>query len=529
MAAKETNSYGRDWHASGMPETPARGQLKLELDVDVCVVGGGLAGLTVALETARRGWSVVVLEARRVAWNASGANTGFVRPGFAADVQALIDKAGHEQARTLWSYSEAGVEYVRRRAGEMPGVELEELGWLHVSKTGDGRLEAHAELLAREFGAVTEYWSAERVQARLRSPRYFDGIFFPHAFNINPLRYALGLASAAEAAGARIFEETPVLALDPAGVRKRITTPSARLRAGHVVLAGNVHIGGLMPDLADALVPVSNYVVVTAPLGQELHDAVGFGGSVSDTELVDGHYRVVPGDRLMWSGRCTVRERAPQVHARSIVADIARTYPQLRNVEAEFAWTGTSGNTVHRMPQIGELLPGVWLLSGFGAHGINTTAMGGELVARAIVEGNQTWRAFLPFELVWAGGRLGRAAVQTHYWYYRTREHIEGAMARRRRDAHIQAEARALAEAQAWSAEPELLPDADLPAEVSSGDAPAKPRKRQRRKAKPDVTAAEQSPAEQPSAQDPSPVQPPAEQPAAEQQTAEQSPDRGPT
>jgi hypothetical protein len=104
---------------------------------------------------------------------------------------------------------------------------------------------------------------------------------------------------------------------------------------------------------------------------------------------------------------------------RALTADIAKTSPRLGNVEVDYAWVGTLGNTVHRMPQIGELGPGVWLASGFGGHGLNTTAMAGNLIARAVVAGDQTWRNFTPFELVWAGGMFGRAVVQTRVWLRR--------------------------------------------------------------------------------------------------------------
>ena len=259
----------------------------------------------------------------------------------------------------------------------------------------------------------------------------------PGAFSINPLNYALGLAAAAEAAGARIFEETPALEIDPAGVRKRITTPSARVRAGHVVLAGNVHIGALMPDLANTLVPISAYSIVTQPLGERLRDAISFRGAVTDNDHRGSHHRVVDGDRLLWSDRCTVWERNPRRYVRTLLASIRRTYPQLGKIEAEYAWSGTLGATVHRMPQIGELSPGVWLLSGFGGLGIATTAMGGDLVARAILDGGQTWRLFQPFDLVWAGGRLGRAAVQTAYWYQRARERAKAFLWRRAHPVHL--------------------------------------------------------------------------------------------
>jgi glycine/D-amino acid oxidase-like deaminating enzyme len=249
---------------------------------------------------------------------------------------------------------------------------------------------------------------------------------------MHPLNYAQGLAAAAEAAGARIFESTPALEIDPAGVRKRITTPSARVRARHVVLAGNVDIGGLMPKLARTLIPISTYVLVTKPLGDAVHAAIDFRGSVSDTELANNHYRIVGGDRLMWSGRSTVWRGEPRRYARGLLRDLARTFPQLAGAEIDHAWCGTLGNAVHRMPQIGELSPGLWLLGGFGGHGINTSAMAGEIVARGIVENDQTWRLFAPFELIWAGGALGRAVTQAYASSFSMRERWDSWRARAR-------------------------------------------------------------------------------------------------
>jgi glycine/D-amino acid oxidase-like deaminating enzyme len=417
-----------------MLETQPRAKLTVDLDVDVCVIGAGLAGLTAALEVARRGHSVVMLEAQRIAWNASGRNTGFVLPGYAADPQSIIARVGLEQAKALWALSEAGFDYVRKTCRELPGVQASEGGWLNVSKVdNDAEIAASAGLLAKEFGAAVEAWPAERVRETLKSPLYFSAIHYPKAFSIHTLNYALGLATAAEAAGVRIFEETPATQVDPHGVRKRIDTPNARVRASHVVLAGNVYSARIMSWLAHTLVPISTYVITTARLGEQLREAIAYPGAVSDTELADNHYRVVGGDRLMWSGRSTTWRGDPQRNARALVSDIRRAYPQLGEIKVDYAWTGVLGNTVHRMPQIGEVSPGFWLLSGFGGHGLNTTAMGGELIARAIVENDLTWRQFLPFELVWAGGLLGRAAVQVHYWGYRQRERFEAQMAQKRR------------------------------------------------------------------------------------------------
>jgi glycine/D-amino acid oxidase-like deaminating enzyme len=418
----EHNSTAGTWYAATRVSAPERPQLAFDLDVDVCVVGAGLAGLTVAREVARRGWSVAVLEASRVAWAASGRNTGFVLPGFQQDVGDMIERIGLDHTKELWALSEQGLAYVRRAIAEigMAGVNPVD-GWLHVSKTDDSGTESRAYVeRLRWIGGEVEAWPTERVRELLPNPRYFSAVHYPTAFHIHPLNYALGLAAAAEAAGARIFEHTPAISIDPTGVRKRIVTPHARLRAPHVVLAGNVHLGALLPELAATLIPVNTFVMVSEPIGPQLSEVIRYRGAVSDTNRADNHYRIVgdrkTGERLQWSGRMRVWQANPRFFARALVGDIRRAFPDLGPVEVAHLWRGTLGRSVHRMPQIGELEPGQWVASGFGGHGLNTTAMAGELIARAIVEKDDTWRLFAPYELVWAGGLAGRALAQTLYW-----------------------------------------------------------------------------------------------------------------
>jgi gamma-glutamylputrescine oxidase len=424
-----TSAYASSWYAATKVDAPLRPPVTVDLDVDVCVIGGGLAGLTTAREVARGGWSVALVEAGRIAAEASGRNSGFVLPGFAAAPDSIIGRVGFNRAKDLWMLSQSGLDYVRNAIVDdaMPGVDPQN-GWLYVSKTDNGDEFTHLAGILGEFGAEIEGWPLEQIRAVLRSERYFHAIHYPGAINIHPLNYALGLAAAAERAGARIFEQTPALSIDPAGVRKRIVTPHARLRANHVVLCGNTQIAALLPPVGAALIPITTYTITTAPLGARLAEAIDYRGSVSDTDLADNHYRIVDGDRLMWSGRATTWTRDPRRYVRALAADIRKTYPQLGKVAVDYAWAGTLGNSIHRMPQIGELGAGVWLASGFGGHGLNTTAMAGNLIARAIVDGDQTWRQFTPFELVWAGGIFGRAVAQVYYWTTRLR----GALAERR-------------------------------------------------------------------------------------------------
>ncbi|HEX4042685.1 MAG TPA: FAD-binding oxidoreductase [Xanthobacteraceae bacterium] len=440
MSEPEKIAYGDSWYAATMVETPPRPPLSLDLDVDVCVIGGGLAGLTAAREIARRGWSVVLLERGRLAQSASGRNTGFVLPGFGADADKLVARVGFERTKDLWSLAQAGLDYVRGTIQSEQAARIDpQNGWLYVSKKDNSDEFLSYVALLGELGCEIEGWPTERVRAVLRSERYFYAINYLRAITIHPLNYALALAAAAERDGARLFENTPALSIDPTGVRKRIVTAGARLRADHVVLCGNVELGGLLPRLAATLVPMTTYVIATAPLGEKLGEAVGYRGGISDSDHADNHYRIVGGDRLMLSGRATAWVKDVRHYVGALTGDIKKTFPQLGDVRAEYAWNGTLGLTVHRMPQIGELGPGVWLASGFGGHGLNTTAMAGNLIARAVVEGDQTWRQFTPFELVWAGGGFGRAAAQARAWIKRLRGRIEERRAKARELGHSQA------------------------------------------------------------------------------------------
>jgi gamma-glutamylputrescine oxidase len=480
--ASEQAAYAPSWYTATMVPAPVRGPLTFDLDVDVCVIGGGLAGLTTAREVARRGWSVAVLESRRVAWNASGRNDGFVLPGFAESMDRVVSRVGMEHAKALWALSEMGLKYVRTTIAEarMPGV-APIAGWLKVSKVDNGdEVLADVQLYGQEFGTEIEGWPTERVREVLKTNHYFHGMHLPRAFHIHALNYALGLAEAAEAAGARIFENTPALSVDIAGVRKRIATPSARVRAGHIVLACNVHLGSLVPRVAGTLVPVWSYVVTTAPLGPRLAEAIAYRGAVSDTDLANSHYRIVGGDRLLWSGHSTTWEADPRRVVRRLRADIAAVYPQLGEVEIEHAWSGVLGNALHRMPQIGELSPGLWLASGFGGHGLNTTAMAGNILAQAIVEGDDTWRLFAPFELVWAGGKLGRAAMQVYYWWFDARERFEARQARQREQEYRRAAELASLRAGEEQVDAEaklgaVVPREDLPEEPALAELPVDP------------------------------------------------------
>jgi glycine/D-amino acid oxidase-like deaminating enzyme len=416
---------------------PAR--LTFDLDVDICIVGAGLAGLTVALEAARMGASVAVLEGRHVGWNASGNQLGTVMPGFGLPIGELIERVGFEDTCELWALSKEGADYVRANATEqsMPGIALSD-GALEVSNVDVGeQLISRLQVLSEDFGTEVEGWQVDRVRSELKTDRYFHGVYYPKAFQIDGRKYVHGLASLARRAGARIFEDTPVVSIDPSGIRKRIVTPSARLRASHIVLAGNIHLGAPLRKLSETLLPVWRYAGVTAPLGNALSEVIAFKGSVSDTDHID-HFRIVDGNRLMWASPETTWSGNPRRYAGAIARRIRTIFPKLGQVEIADTFGGAIGQTVHGMPQIGQLRKGLWVASGFGRQGMNTSAIAGVLIARSILWGDERWRLFSPFELVWAGGPTGRVAGYFVGLWSRGASAAAGALARHRERARAQ-------------------------------------------------------------------------------------------
>ncbi len=412
-----------------------RARLLQDVDTTVCVVGGGFAGLWTARALAKRGYDVVLLEGRRIAGEASGRNGGFVSAGFAEQLPRIIERVGIDDARTLYKLSRSGIETVNSMIAEgIPGV-VPVPGRLHVQRFDDeDAIRREADLLGSVFDHEMLVWKKDRVRDTLLTRRYFQALHDADAFSIHPLNLAIAIAKEIEALGGQIFEESAVIGADLGGVRKVIITSAGKVRAHQVVFCGSAFIGEAFPELERTILPVATHVAVTEPLEDTLKDLIRYSGGISDTRRANDYYRVVNG-RLLWGGRISTRTQSPKHLSWKMLRDITSVYPQLKGTIIDYTWTGLMGYAIHKMPQIGLLRPGVWICTAFGGHGLNTTAMGAELIASAISEHDDRWRLFIPFGLVWAGGSIGRRTTQIVYWSMQMRDWWEErrATARERR------------------------------------------------------------------------------------------------
>ena len=405
----------------GGPRLLLRGQVKAE----VCVIGGGLAGLTTALELSRRKKRVVLLEAKQLAWGASGRNGGFVSNGFAEGIGNVQKRVGLEAARALYSLSRHGSEYVRREieAGD-PTIKMGEAWIVALRHRDNGDLKSYRDMMARDYDEDLQFLATEQTREKLNSTRYFESIYNPRALHFHPLRYALMLARRAEAGGATLHENTLALSVQRQGQDWRICSAGGEVIAQHVVhcvssLDHNIHKAS-----GRAVVPVATYVAVTEPINQ---DAVRTSAAVADTRRAGNYYRLIDDGRLLWGGRITTQVSEPSRLAEQMKGDMLATYPQLGNPRIEYSWAGLMGYALHKMPLIGRDGDGQWYATAFGGHGMNTTAMAGQLLARAIADGDDEYRRFAAFAPQWAGGQLGRIGVQTSYWWMQLRDRIDEA------------------------------------------------------------------------------------------------------
>ncbi|WP_337184982.1 FAD-binding oxidoreductase [Shinella sp.] len=412
-------AYPDTYYKRTMADQTARPALSGAVECDVAVVGGGLAGLSAALQLARAGKRVTVLEAESVGFGASGRNGGFVSPGYATGSEEIARVAGKEKARQFHLLSIEGVAFIRDNIRTL-GIEDARpvAGIMSVLRYDDGAsLKAYAEESRRQYDYELEYMDRDAVRAVLKSERYFQALRNPGAFHMHPLNYLRGLAREIERLGGRICEQSPVTASDLDGPEKRLKTAGGEVRARDVLFTTGGYTGALNGRLKRSFLPIATYVMVSEEAPELIASAIATSDAIGDNRRAGDYYRVVDGGRrLLWGGRITTHAASTAGLVRELRAEMVGTYPQLAGLKTELAWSGLMSYARHLMPQIGRMSPGVWYCTAFGGHGLNTTAIGGKVIAEGILGESERYRLYEPFGLVWAGGLAGLAVAQLTYW-----------------------------------------------------------------------------------------------------------------
>ncbi|MDQ3617645.1 MAG: FAD-binding oxidoreductase [Pseudomonadota bacterium] len=397
-----------------------QGALRGRAQAEVCIVGGGYAGLNTALGLVERGTTdVLLLEAQEVGFGASGRNGGFVFEGFSRGEDALLRELGPVRAKALYAGTTEAVELIRQRIDRHRIVcDRVEAGviWANWFRDPDV-LRRRQQLLAEHYDVDWQWLPQETLRQMVNSGRYHDGLFEPAAFHFHPLKYARGIARAAIARGMTLHDHTPAVSLQRKGSVWCVGTAQGEIEAETVVLACGGYLAGLRRRVDAAVLPIATYIMVTEPLGPRMDEIMGTQAAVYDSRFAFDYYRPLPDTRLLWGGRISVLQRTPESVKRLLYRDMLKVFPQLDGVRIEHAWSGLMSYARHQMPQIGRIDDGLWLAQAFGGHGVAPTTFAGELIASGIAEDDRRWREFSDYGLVSALKPAGFVGAQLSYWW----------------------------------------------------------------------------------------------------------------
>lgn len=414
------------YYTATAPRGSAHAPLDGDARCDVAIVGGGLAGLSAALDLAAAGRRVLLLEAREIGWAASGRNGGQAIHGLACDQAVIERQLGLDDARRVWAMSIEALDLLRRRMAEH-GIDCEwQDGFLGVATNArkGAALAAWADRIEAVYGYPLVRIRASDRPRWIASERYHSGIHDPHSGHLHPLKYARGIARAAAAVGARLCEHTPVRALRP-GNTPQLLTASGTVTADQVLLAGNVHLQGIAPELEARIMPAGTYIACTEPLPAALIDGlIPSRSAVCDTDFVLDYFRPTADRRLLYGGRVSYSTATPANLAGSMRRRMEATFPQLRDVRIDHAWGGFVDITMNRAPDFGRSGGNVYHLQGFSGHGLALTGLAGRLVAEAIAGDASRFDVFArlrhrPFP---GGRRLRRPTLVLGMAWYRLRD-----------------------------------------------------------------------------------------------------------
>ncbi|NWD22744.1 FAD-binding oxidoreductase [Pseudomonas yamanorum] len=375
--------------ANAMPQRPALGA---DLTADVCVIGGGFTGVNTAIELAQRGLSVILLEARRIGWGASGRNGGQLIRGIGHDVSGFAKYVGEEGVRYLQQAGIDSVALVGERVREH-GIDCDlRWGFAELANTAaqfaafQGELES---LAALGYTPETRLVAPQDMAQVVGSGLYAGGLVDMGSGHLHPLNLVLGEAAVAESLGVRVFENSPVLELIH-GDTVQVRCASGTVRAASLVLACNAHLDELEPKLSGKVLPAGSYIIATEPLPAELaSQLIPQNLALCDQKVGLDYYRLSADRRLLFGGACHYSGRDPADIAAYMRPKMLKVFPQLANTAVEFQWGGKIGITANRFPQVGRLKqhPNVFYAQGYSGHGLNVTHWCARLLAEGIHAG----------------------------------------------------------------------------------------------------------------------------------------------
>jgi gamma-glutamylputrescine oxidase len=381
----------RNYYYASTPDAPRYEPLRGERRADVCIVGGGISGLSAALHLRERGYDVVLLESAHLGFGGSGRSGGQSIFGYACEMSTLEKAVGAADARRMWDVANEGLDLQRQLIARhridcdyTPGHMV-----VGLKRRHDEALRAEVEHLQSKYDyRSVRFLGRDEVREVVASQRYTSGLFDSNGGHLHPYRYTVGLGRAAAAAGVTIHEGSAATRLDvaqQASGEHRVHTAQGLVRAPHLVIAGGALLGKLVPSLERKLMPIGTYIVATQPLPEDqAATLVRNGAAVADMNWILDYFRVLKDRRLLFGGRVSYSGLDPFDSGRVLRKRIATVFPQLTGARIEYSWGGYLDITPNRAPHFGRLAPSAYFIQGLSGHGMVISGIAGKLASDAI-------------------------------------------------------------------------------------------------------------------------------------------------
>lgn len=420
--------YPQSYYAASANPVPQRPELVGETETDICIIGAGYTGLSTALFLLENGFKVTIVEAAKVGFGASGRNGGQIVNSYSRDIDVIERTVDPKQAQLLGQMAFEGGRIIRERIAKYNiQCDLKDGGvFAAITHKQMGHLESQKKLWERYGHTQLELLDAKRIREVVSTENYIGGMLDMSGGHIHPLNLALGEAAAVESLGGIIHEQSPAIRVER-GANPVVHTPKGRVKAKFVVVAGNAYLGNLLPELASKSMPCGTQVITTEPLSEEMAKSLlPQDYCVEDCNYLLDYYRLTGDNRLIYGGGVVYGARDPANIEAIIRPKMLKTFPQLKNVKIDYAWTGNFLLTLSRLPQVGRIGDNIYYSQGCSGHGVTYTHLAGKVLAEALRGQAERFDAFasLP-HYPFPGGRLFQVPFSAiGAWYYSLRDKL---------------------------------------------------------------------------------------------------------
>ena len=419
------------FYRSSVEDLNSQDQLTSDIDVDICIIGGGLTGISSAINLSKKGYSVILCEARKIGWGASGRNGGQLGIGMRKDQFTIEKKLGLRHAKELWSLGLEAVEDVKNLIKENE-IDCHLVNGVMSTACFEKDIDEYKfeiEHMAKNYDFEGyQFFNKEKIREEINSKMYLAGLLNSGSYHLNPLKLTLGLAKVAQKNKVKIFENTPIEKIREEGDRVQVMSKKGLIRANQVVVACNGYLDSILGSKKNKFMPINNYVVATEPLGEKrAREIIKNNYAVCDTRFIIDYYRFSEDWRMIFGGGETFTSNFVKNATSFVSKRMIKVFPQLQNVKIDYSWGGTLAITVNRLPHFGTLMNNkVSYAFGYSGHGLALSVLAGKLIAENIHGDHERFKFFsginhmsIPF-----GSIFRRPIYSSAILYYKIRDYL---------------------------------------------------------------------------------------------------------